>query len=284
MLKINNVNKYYGSKCVLNHVSIQFKENAIYGLFGKNGCGKTTLLNIISGNDIYFDGVVMLDNQFILQNQKKYQEIFYLSTNFLEVNLFGKWVTVKSCLKEFEKYVREFDKIKAYQLLEDINLSIKKHIRQLSLGEKSLLKAVIALSIQHRYILLDEPLIGVDAIHREWFYQELINIQQKNKNTYVITSHLVDELQHAISNVLILKDNKIVVDKTSEELLQSVKKITMLNTENPNFKKVIYKQSNSHETSYVIESDEELNGESMTLQEIFSAYQKGEYDEEKIVD
>ena len=98
-------------------------------------------------------------------------------------------------------------------------LNTDKAVRSLSTGYRSIFKVIIALSVNIPYILLDEPVLGLDANHREVFYRLLIEKYSNAPCTIVISTHLIEEVSNVIENVMIIKKGRIIRDETREELL-----------------------------------------------------------------
>ena len=98
-------------------------------------------------------------------------------------------------------------------------LNTKKKVRTLSTGYKSIFKLVLALSVNVPYLFLDEPVLGLDANHREMFYRILLEKYIEEPFTIVISTHLIEEVASVIEHVVILKDGKIVKNCATEELL-----------------------------------------------------------------
>lgn len=274
-LQLLNIKKSYTNQFVLDDISLTFEDNTIYGLFGKNGSGKTTLLEIACGSDVLYEGNVIIDNQNIFQNEALYREVYFLGTNFLR-NGFFSGRKIKKLLRIFKEGFELFDYDYAYTLVEKLKLPLNKSVNKLSLGEQSLFTAVIGFSLKCRFVLFDEPLEGLDAMNREWFYQQLIQTQNKRKNTFIITSHIVDELELAIQQVLFLKDNKIVVNEELESLKSRIVLVKQFNQiiDESIFQSIIYKQNNSIETQFIGELKHDLPHTKLSLQEIFVAYHK----------
>ena len=97
----------------------------------------------------------------------------------------------------------------------------KNRLKQLSTGYTSIYKMITALSVGVDYVLLDEPVLGVDANHRELFYQVLIESYANNPRTFIISTHLIEEAKRLIEEVVIIKNGKIINSQSCEELLKS---------------------------------------------------------------
>lgn len=212
---VNDVSKHYGKTCALDHVNIEFGENKIYGLLGRNGAGKTTLLNIIT-NHIFSDaGKVLVDDMPSRENDKALQKIYLMS----EKDLYPERMKIKDIFRWSSTFYPGFDMEYALDTAEKFELDINKNVKSLSTGFNSIFKVIIALSVNTPYILLDEPVLGLDANNREQFYKLLIDKYSKDPCTVVISTHLIEEVSSVVEHVIIIKNGKIIKDETRDELL-----------------------------------------------------------------
>ena len=167
VIETKNLTKYYKDQCVLDSIDLTFQENTIYGLLGRNGAGKTTLLNMISNRAFPTGGTVLIDGQTARENDDAQQKIFFMT----EQNLYPERMTVKECFHWTAACYPGFDLEYAKSLCEKFGLSLKKRIHSLSTGYQSIAKIITALSTQAPVLLLDEPVLGLDANHRDLFYK-----------------------------------------------------------------------------------------------------------------
>ncbi len=214
-IEVKNVTKNYGSTCALDHVSLKFEENKIYGLLGRNGAGKTTLLNIISNRIFASEGEVLIDGLPARENDMAQQKIYLMS----EKDYYPEKAKIKDIFRWTGNFYPGFDMEYARHISEVFELNTDKAVRSLSTGYRSIFKVIIALSVNIPYILLDEPVLGLDANHREVFYRLLIEKYSNAPCTIVISTHLIEEVSNVIENVMIIKKGRIIRDETREELL-----------------------------------------------------------------
>ncbi len=215
-IEIRNISKHYGNTCALDQVNITLEENKIYGLLGRNGAGKTTLLNIIT-NRIFPDhgGEILLDGMSSRENDIALQKIYLMS----EKNYYPEKMKIKNIFQWTGNFYPAFDMEYAMNLAEQFELNTNKNVKTLSTGFTSIFKVIIALSVNTPYVLLDEPVLGLDANNRDLFYKLLIDKYSRNPFTIVISTHLIEEVSNVIENVLIIKKGKIIKNETRDELL-----------------------------------------------------------------
>lgn len=221
-IEVNNLVKSFGSNRALDKVHFQFKENTIYGLLGRNGAGKSTLLSIIANRIFADSGEVLLDGMSMVENDELQSKLFLMS----EKTLYPEKMRINDIFKWSKQFYPDFDEEYAKNLAEQFSLKISDKVNSLSTGYSTIFKLIIALSVNTPYILLDEPVLGLDANHRELFYRILINKFSDRPCTIVISTHLIEEISGLIENIIILKQGKIIKDESCEELLSKGYTIT----------------------------------------------------------
>ncbi|MFD1126314.1 ATP-binding cassette domain-containing protein [Lentilactobacillus raoultii] len=215
ILEVSHVSKTFGSKNVLQDVNLTFEDNKIYGLLGRNGAGKSTLLNIMT-NRIFADtGQVKIDSEDISDNDAKLGLIFLMS----EVNLYPNGNTLNQIIADTELIYGNFDHQLAQRLAEKFDLDLTSKFGKLSTGYNSIFKLILALSVPVKFVLLDEPVLGLDANHREMFYSELIQSYSDHPRAFIISTHLIEEVANLISDVIVLDEGRIMLNSPVEDVL-----------------------------------------------------------------
>ena len=211
------VSKNFGDIKALDEVSLSFEEGKIYGLLGRNGAGKTTLLNCITGRLFSTGGEIRVDGELALENEKALRKIFYMG----QQELYPQEMTVNKVFYWTKQFYGGFDLEYAQALCKKFGLNPKKKTSKLSTGYRSIYKLITALAVDTPYLLLDEPVLGLDAGHREMFYRELLENYGKNPRTIVLSTHLIEEAASLLEEVVILHNGRVMCRKTCEELLHS---------------------------------------------------------------
>lgn len=221
-ITIRQVNKKYKDTSVLSDIQLTFEENRIYALLGRNGAGKSTLLNIISNRVFPTSGEVFLDGKKMLENESLMNQVFLTSENCL----YPERKRVREIFKLTEAFYGSFDFSYARHLCEAFELDSNKKIRGLSTGYRTIMQLIVALCVPAKYIFLDEPVLGLDATHRELFYQELLSTYSERPRTFVISTHLIEEISSLIEDVIILDHGRIIENEATETLLHKGKTIS----------------------------------------------------------
>ncbi|MCL2201313.1 MAG: ABC transporter ATP-binding protein [Oscillospiraceae bacterium] len=215
-IKVNNVSKHFGSTKALDNINLEFGEKKIYGLLGNNGAGKSTLLNAITSRLFVSQGEITMDGTPVCDNDWALNQIYMLG----EKNYYPETMKVRDAIRWGAVFYPGFDTELAHSLANRFNLPLKKKITALSTGYTTIFKIVMALSTNAPFLLLDEPVLGLDAQHRDIFYKLIIERYSKNPCTIIISTHLIQEVAGLIEHCVIIKDGKIIKDAPSEELLQ----------------------------------------------------------------
>lgn len=214
-IEIKNVYKSFGGAEALRDVSLCFEERKIYGLLGRNGAGKTTLLNIISNRVFADSGQVTVNGMPAAENDKA-QRLLYLMS---ETSLYPEKMKIKDAFAWSEKFYPDFDPAYAHELAARFELDTKKKICSLSTGYASIFKIIAALSAGTPYILLDEPVLGLDAHHRDLFYKALIERYSKSPCAIILSTHLIEEVSAVIEDIVIIKKGSVIRNESCESLL-----------------------------------------------------------------
>lgn len=213
-IEIKNVSKQYKDTLALDHVTFRLEEGKIYGILGRNGAGKSTLLNIISNRIFASEGEVFIDGETCVENMNMQEKLFCMS----EANYYAN-EKIKNIFKWTNTFYSCFDLEKAMRLAVDFGLNVNKKVNELSTGYKSIYKMIIALSLNVPYVIYDEPVLGLDANHREKFYKYLLTDFSENQKTMIIATHLIEEVSHVIEEVVIIDKGHVLVQDSMENLM-----------------------------------------------------------------
>ena len=222
LIEVKNVTKCYRHTTALKDVSLTFAENTICGLLGRNGAGKTTLLNLITNRIFPTEGAIFIDGEAVQENDNALKKVYCMS----EQSLYPDSMTVGDVLKWTKEFYPDMDTEYAQQLADKFALNTRKKIKALSTGYKSIYKVIVALSCNAPILLLDEPVLGLDANYRDVFYRELIESYSRVPKTVVLSTHLIEEAASVIENIVIIKDGEIIMNGTTQDALQAGVTIT----------------------------------------------------------
>ena len=214
-IQIKNVTKQYKEVTALDHVSFSFEFGKIYGFLGRNGAGKSTLINIIANRIFADQGEILIDQQPAKENMEVHDKIFCMS----EADLYDGSLRVKEHFKWIDRFYTCFDLEKAYQIAEKFHLDTNQRFKELSKGYQSIFKLTVALALDVPYVVFDEPVLGLDANHRELFYDLLVQDYETNERTIILATHLIEEVANIIEEVVLIDNGRILLQDTVEHLL-----------------------------------------------------------------
>lgn len=100
-------------------------------------------------------------------------------------------------------------------------LDLNQKFGKLSTGYRTIFKLIVSLCVPVKYVFLDEPVLGLDANHRELFYRELVDNYVKTGKTFVISTHLIEEIANSLEHVFVIRDGQIIVDGDVEDVLEN---------------------------------------------------------------
>lgn len=213
-LSCHNLTRKFGDTTALNGVNLCLDEPKIYGLLGRNGAGKTTLLRLITNYIQPTDGSITLDEQNVWENEKAQHQIFLVT----ETSYFAE-MNAHKLIQLMSEIYPSFDKQQCLDYAKRFELDLNKKYTALSTGYKSVLRAVLSLSVHTPFLFLDEPTLGMDAFHRELFYKLLIESYSESPSCILLSTHLISEVEGLLENVIILDHGKVLIDESSEQLL-----------------------------------------------------------------
>ena len=214
MIEGKGLTMRFGNNTALDGVDVCFGDNKIYGLLGRNGAGKSTLLSVVTNRLLPTAGEVFIDGEPARENDRVLGRVYYMG----EKTLLPDTATVAQLFRWTGDFYPGFDGEYAGQLADTFGLPEKKKLKNLSTGYLTIAKLIAALASNAPYTLFDEPVLGLDANHREVFYRQLIESYSRQPRTILISTHLIEEVADIIEQVVIIKAGKILLDRPAEEV------------------------------------------------------------------
>ena len=198
MIELKQVTKRYGDATVLKNLNLSIDEAGIYCLLGRNGAGKTTLLKSIAGYQNITSGTIKVDGKEV--------STAVLDTGVSYIENFAKHfnLPVRKLLQIASKVNPDYDYDFALEMMERFELDGKKKFNHLSLGMKTMISTIICLSSNKSVILLDEPVLGFDALMRVEFYDMLSESFKRHPRIIIVSTHIIEEIAKAIQKLIII--------------------------------------------------------------------------------
>ncbi|WNX21468.1 ABC transporter ATP-binding protein [Lacticaseibacillus paracasei] len=215
MLKINQLDKFFGKKQVLHQISFEIKRGHIVGLIGANGAGKTTIMKAILGITA-FDGDIQLDDQNItVDNHSALEHVGAL----IEYPGLYPYLTGREQLLLFANGPQRHERVN--QTIEELHLAAYADVKtkKYSLGMRQKLGIALAFVNRPDLVILDEPMNGLDP-KATMALRQLIIRKRDEGTTFLISSHILSELQKVADDVIIIDQGRLIIDATMSELLK----------------------------------------------------------------
>lgn len=216
VLEVNNLQKWYGKKCVVNNLSLQVEKGTVLGLLGANGAGKSTSIECILGTKKADGGSAVILGK---DPQKSRRELFQqIGVQFQEANYQNEIRVDELCEETASFYPKPAD---YYELLKKFGLEGKEKqaVKSLSGGERQKLFIVLALIPQPEVVFLDELTTGLDARARRDVWKKLENLKKEGL-TIILTSHFMDEVEVLCDKICILKKGETVFYGTVNDAVE----------------------------------------------------------------
>ena len=205
MIKFQNVTRRYGSNAAINNLSINVMDDGIYCLLGRNGAGKTTFMKLLAGHIGVTEGEVSIDGQKVSPAHMP-ECVNFIENNSAQFNMrISELIDIAANLQD------GFDKSFALEMVSRFDLNPNKKYMQLSFGMKTMLTTILTLSNNSKIILLDEPVLGFDAIMRNQFNTLLQESYLAHPRIIIVSTHLIDEFAKVSERLIIIESGKVLL-------------------------------------------------------------------------
>lgn len=211
MIKTTGLSKKFGSNYAVTDCNIELKKGKIYGLLGPNGSGKSSLMKMIAGLFCPTKGSITVDDETLSYKAKS--KIAFMATE----GFIYDYMSVQNVAQYFEDFFEDFDTEKYYKLIDEFGLNRKMKVKQLSTGMHCKLKVAATLARNATYMMLDEPLNGIDLVAREQIMKAIIE-SANDGNMVLISSHFVEQMEPILDEVIFIKGGEVVVIGDAEDV------------------------------------------------------------------
>ena len=216
VVSAHGLRKAYKNKLALNDTSFQIEAGKIIGLIGPNGAGKTTALKAILGL-IPFEGQLKVLG---LDPRKDRDELMKDVCFIADVAVLPRWMKVKEAIDFVDGVHPRFDRAKCERFLANTQLKPNLRVREMSKGMIVQLHLALVMAIDARLLVLDEPTLGLDILYRKQFYQRLLEDYFDENKTILVTTHQVEEIEHILTDVLFIRDGRMVLSSPMEDVAE----------------------------------------------------------------
>jgi len=225
VIKVENLVKYFDGRCVLDGITFNVPQGCIYGLLGRNGAGKTTIIRILLGLEPTTRGrTFLLDTESTNLTPKVRGRIGCVAEGH---NLIQNY-KVERLIKLCKDLSLQWNDESFGHLIETFRLPMDRRVRDLSMGMRAQLNLSLAMAIDPELLILDDPTLGLDTVARRQFLELAIEIIQKQGRTILFCSHILSDVERIADRIGILAAGKLVVDCPLEQLKERVKKLRII--------------------------------------------------------
>ncbi|TXJ38306.1 phosphate ABC transporter ATP-binding protein [Brachyspira aalborgi] len=232
ILKLKNINVFYGDKKILDNINIEFERNKITSIIGPSGCGKTTLLKtinkiILEENNAQITGYMEFDginsNNIPIEILRKNIGIVFQNPTPFPMSIYKN---ISYALKYYgynKKHLENkiIDILKSVNLYDEVKDKLNTSALKLSGGQKQRLCLARSLTVEPNILLLDEPCSSLDIVNSEKIENTLIKL--KENYTIIIVTHNINQAKKISDNTIFMRDGKIIESGKTTEILENSK-------------------------------------------------------------
>ena len=214
VISTDRLSKKYAGTQALSDVSVNLEKDKIYGLLGRNGAGKTTLLRLLTNLDFPSSGTISIFEKDLSVDEDVLSSMILIR----EQGQFPEDMKGKQILESVKMFYKHYDDVYARKLVDIFNIDLSKRFKKLSRGMQSSLGIIVGLASRAEITIFDEPSLGLDVVSRQQFYDLLIEDYAEHPRTFIISTHLIDEISRLFESIIILDQGKVQLQQDTEDL------------------------------------------------------------------
>ena len=212
VIEVTHLTKRYRDTLAVDDVSFGIRKDTIYGLLGRNGAGKTTVMSILTAQNFATSGDVRIFGEQPYENTRVLRRMCFVR----ESQKYPDDALPKHAFRTARLFFPHWSQEFADQLIDEFQLPMRKRIKKLSRGQLSAVGVIIGLASRAEITFFDEPYLGLDAVARQIFYDRLLEDYTEHPRTVILSSHLIDEVANLIEKVLVIDRGRIVMDEDTD--------------------------------------------------------------------
>jgi ABC-2 type transport system ATP-binding protein len=212
VIEVTGLTKRYGDTVAVDDVTFTIEKDTIYGLLGRNGAGKTTIMSILTAQNFATSGEVRVFGEDPYENSRALSRLCFVR----ESQKYPEDALPRHAFDTARLFFPHWDQALAERLIDDFQVPAKTRIKKLSRGQLSAVGVVIGIAARADVTFFDEPYLGLDAVARQIFYDRLLEDYTEHPRTIVLSSHLIDEVANLIERVLVIDRGRILMDEETD--------------------------------------------------------------------
>ncbi|MEO5558196.1 MAG: ABC transporter ATP-binding protein [Dokdonella sp.] len=214
IIRARGVSKQFGATKALDAVNFEIEAGRIVGLIGPNGAGKTTALKAILGLTDFEGELSVLGFDPRTQRTQLMEQVCFIA----DVAVLPRWIRVSEAVEFVAGVHPRFSREKCNAFLAHTKLTPAMRVREMSKGMIVQLHLALVMAIDAKLLVLDEPTLGLDILYRKSFYESLLSDYFDENKTIIVTTHQVEEVEHILTDLMFIRDGKIVLDATMDQV------------------------------------------------------------------
>lgn len=221
VIECNNITHYYGDRLIYRDLSFSVKEGSVLGLLGKNGTGKTTIINILNGYLKPRSGSCSLfgENMTNIRPQTK-ARIGLLLEGHIQHNYF----TVEQIEKFYSRFFPRWKRDAYYELLKKLQVIPTQKIHTMSCGQRSQVALGLLFAQDPDLLILDDFSMGLDPGYRRLFVEYLKEYATAENKTVFLTSHIIQDMEMLIDDCMIMDYGKLLIHQPTQAILNNFRR------------------------------------------------------------
>lgn len=214
VISASHLTKRYGKTIAIDDLSFDIPAGRVVGLIGPNGSGKTTALKALLGLTHCEGSLSVLGRNPRSERDALMQEATFVA----DVAILPGWLKVHDAIDFVAGIHPKFNRATAARYLANTKLKPAMRVKEMSKGMVAQLHLALVMAIDAKLLVLDEPTLGLDILYRKQFYQQLIEDYFDQSKTIIITTHQVEEVEHILTDLMFMRDGKLVLQSTMDEI------------------------------------------------------------------
>lgn len=214
ILRAKGLTKKFGNLTALSNLDLEIPRGRIIGLLGPNGSGKSTFIKLATGL------LVPTSGEITIGGSKPGIETKAMVSYLPEKTYLNDWMRAEDMIAFFGDFYEDFNRIKADNMLRDLNINPGDRLKTMSKGTKEKVQLILVMSRDAELYLLDEPIAGVDPAARDYILNTIITNYKENA-TVMISTHLIADIEQVLDDIIFISQGEIKLTSTVDDIRET---------------------------------------------------------------